>query len=188
MAENDDLLTVIVSRRIRSGREGEYERTMREFASWSRTRPGHAGLFIVRPAAAEHEYTVVARFRDCEARRAYTSSPEYAAWMRRLDELTEGPTIIRELTGLEGLVTLPGQPLRRPAAWKQAVATFLGVLPTALLLGRFLAPHLAQLHWLLAAAIFNGAVVAILTWIVMPVVTRALHRWLFAARAQEIES
>lgn len=187
MSNPQNGLTVVVARRIRPGREGDYERAMREFVAWSLTRPGHEGLHVLRPGGragdTASDYTVVARFRDAEARRQYTQSPEYAAWMARLGALTEGEARIQQLTGLEGFVTLPGRALGRPPAWKQALATYLGVLPTALVLGRLLAPRLSALHWLASGAIFNAAVVVSLTWIVMPVVTRASHGWLFSGDA-----
>jgi antibiotic biosynthesis monooxygenase (ABM) superfamily enzyme len=182
--EHESRLTAVVSRRIRAGREDEYERVMREFLAWCLSQPGHEGLHVLRPARGERDYTVVSRFRDAESRRSFTGSPEYARWMERLAPLTDGDPRIQELTGLEGFVSLPERALRRPPAWKQAAVTFLGVLPTALVLGEVLAPRLASLPLLARAAVFNAAVVAALTWIVMPLVTRALHRWLFPAEAR----
>lgn len=182
--EHDSRLTAVISRRIRAGHELEYERAMREFVAWCLAQPGHEGLHVLRPAQGERDYTVVSRFRDEGARRRFTGSPEYARWMERMAGLTDGDPRIQELTGLEGFVSLPERALRRPPAWKQATATFLGVLPTALVLGQMLAPRLAGLPLLVQAALFNGAVVASLTWLVMPLVTRALHRWLFPAEAR----
>jgi len=179
MPLENDRLTVVVARRIRAGKEDEYERTMRDFVSWSLSQPGHEGLHVLRPGPGERDYTVVARFRDEASRRAFTAAPEYARWMQRLGELTEGDARIQELTGLEGFVSLPGRALRRPPAWKLAVATFLGVFPTALVLGRVLAPHLELLPLLVSSVLFNAAMVALLTWVVMPLVTRVLNGWLF---------
>src|SRR6185503_12634473 len=141
--ENDSRLTVVVARRIRAGSEEEYERTMREFVGWSLAQPGHEGLHVLRPAQGERDYTVVSRFRDETARRAFTGSAEYSSWMERLGRLTEGEPRIQELTGLEGFVSLPGRELRRPPTWKLAVATFLGVLPTSITLGKYLAPRIS---------------------------------------------
>lgn len=181
-------LTVVVARRIHAGREDDYERAMRDFVAWSLAQPGHEGLHVLRPSPDERDYTVVSRFRDEAARRAYTSSREYAEWMARFALLTDGDPRIQELTGLEGFVTMPGRALRRPPTWKLAVATFLGVLPTSLFLEQVLAPRTAALPRLLRSAFFAAAMVAMLSWIVMPLVTRALHKWLFPERAGEGET
>jgi hypothetical protein len=183
--ESDSLLTVVVARRIREGHEEEYERTMRDFVAWSLTQPGHEGLHVLRPARGERDYTVVSNFRDVAARRAYTGSSEYASWMERFAPLTEGDPRIRELTGLEAFVSMPGRALRRPPHGKLAVATFLGVFPTSVFLGETIGPRIAAWPLLVRAAVFAASMVAMLTWIVMPLVTRALHGWLFPERASE---
>ena len=41
-----------------------------------------------------------------------------------------------------------------------------------------LSPMIRTWHFLVANAVFNVCVVALLTWAVMPLVTRALHGWL----------
>lgn len=180
---SDPRLTVVVARRIHAGREGEYESLMRDFVAWSLARPGHQGLHILRPPPEERDYTVVSRFSDEAARRAYTDSPEYRQWMTRLAPLTDGDPRIQELTGLEGLVTMPGHELQRSPTWKLAIATFLGVLPTSLFLEQVLLPRLSALPWVFRSTLFAAAMVAMLSWIIMPLVTRALHKWLFPERA-----
>lgn len=183
--ESKSPLTVVVARRIRAGHEDEYERTMRDFVAWSLTQPGHQGLQVLRPLRGERDYTVVSNFRDADTRRAYTGSSDYARWMERFAPMTEGDPRIRELTGLEGFVSMPGSGLRRPPPRKLAVATFLGVFPTSVFLGETIGPRIAPWPLLARAAVFAAAMVAMLTWIVMPLVTRALHGWLFPERANE---
>ena len=100
--------------------------------------------------------------------------------MNRLGELTEGDPRIEELSGLEGWFTLPEHPgLAKPPKYKMALATFLGVFPVAMGLNLTLGPAIRPWHFVLSSAIFNACVVILLTWVVMPLVTRALHRWLF---------
>ena len=59
-----------------------------------------------------------------------------------------------------------------------AVATLIGVYPTSLALGTFVVPHLHGLPKPLASLIIASSMVLCLTWLVMPQVTRVLHRWL----------
>ena len=66
----------------------------------------------------------------------------------------------------------------KPPKWKMAVATFLGVFPVAMILNLTLGPAIRSWPFVLSNAVFNACVVALLTWVVMPLVTRALHGWL----------
>jgi len=110
----------------------------------------------------------------------FRESPEYLAWTQAVLGLTEGSARTEELTGLESWFTLPGAPLRAFPKWKMAIATFLGVFPVAMLLSLTLGRVTASWNFILANLVFNACVVALLTWIVMPVITRALHGWLYA--------
>jgi antibiotic biosynthesis monooxygenase (ABM) superfamily enzyme len=61
-----------------------------------------------------------------------------------------------------------------------AVATFLGVFPSAAILSLTLGRAIQHWPFIFSSLVFNAAMVAVLTWIVMPLVTRALHNWLHA--------
>ena len=76
-----------------------------------------------------------------------------------------------------GEVTPPGAEAHVPK-WKIAVATFLGVLPTATVLDQLLGPRIAGWPYLAGQAAFAASMVTILTWAVMPLATRALGGWL----------
>ena len=59
-----------------------------------------------------------------------------------------------------------------------AIVTFLGVFPVATVLSLTLGPAIRSWNLIFNNAVFNACVVTLLTWIVMPVITRALHGWL----------
>ena len=59
-----------------------------------------------------------------------------------------------------------------------AVATFIGVLPLAMILTLTIGPMIREWPFVIRNAVFNACVVALLTWAVMPLITRALHAWL----------
>lgn len=178
-----DRLTVVVHRRIKPEREAEFEKTIQSFVQFALGFPGHRGINVLRPPAGGRDYTVVDSFSDESARSKFKASAEYRDWMRRLGEFTEGDPRIEELSGLEGWFTLPEQAgLAKPPKYKMAVATFLGVFPVVMLLSLILGPVIRSWHFILSNAVFNAFVVALLTWVVMPLVTRALHRWLFPQR------
>jgi len=180
---DDAPVTIVVHRRVRAGRQADYEEAMRGFVQFALTAPGFRGLSVLRPPEGGRDYTVVDRFADAAARRGFRSSPIYAEWMRRLGALTEGDPRIEELTGLEAWFSPPNPAaLRSPPKLKLALATFCGVFPTVSAIQLLLGPTISRWPFLLARATFSACVVGALTWLVMPLVTRALRRWLYPAR------
>ncbi len=67
-----------------------------------------------------------------------------------------------------------------------AVATFLGVFPVAMGLNLTLGPLIGSWPFIISNAVFNACVVALLTWVVMPLVTRLLHGWLHPQPQEKI--
>ena len=175
-------ITISITRTVKVGCEADFEQALHEFVQRSLTLPGQHGVHIMRPApnSGSRDYGIIRKFTDREAVAAFRSSPEYLAWNALAMDLTEGSGRAEELTGLESWFTLPGAPLQKLPKWKMAISTFLGVFPVALVLGLTLSPVLGSWPFILRNAVFNACVVGLLTWVVMPVITRALHGWLHA--------
>lgn len=173
-------ITVSVTRTAKPGREEAFERSLHEFVQRSLTLPGQLGVYIIRPApgTGSREYGIVRKFCNREALEEFRTSPEYLEWNQLAVDLTEGSGRTVELTGLESWFTPPGALLRALPKWKMAVATFLGVFPVAMVLNLTIGPVIRSWHFVLSSAVFNACVVTLLTWLVMPLVTRALHGWL----------
>src|SRR2546423_1081857 len=176
-----DPVTVVVRRRVKTGSEAEFEAAMRDFIAFAMGSPGHLSIHVLRPAATgPADYTVVDKFATAEARRTFKESSAYQLWMQRLRALTEGDPQIEEMGGLAGWFTLPERPnAKPPPKYKMAVVTFLGVYPLANILSRVFAYALPGWHPLLLSLVVNVAVVAMLTWVVMPLLTRLFAQWLF---------
>lgn len=176
-----DAITVCISRTVKPGCEADFERALHDFVLRSLSQPGQFGVHIMRPApgSSSREYGIIRKFADRDALTAFHKSHEYLMWTQDVLELTEGNVRIEELTGLESWFTLPGTPLRAFPKWKMAVVTFLGVFPVAMLLSLTLGRVIASWNFIIANLVFNACVVALLTWIVMPVLTRTLHGWLY---------
>ncbi len=177
----DTSVTVVVRRRTKPGCETPFEEAMREFTSFALSFPGNLGIHILRSDQANpREYTVVDRFVDNAARRAFTASEPYKEWMVRLRALTEEDPFIQEMGGLSGWFTVPGKPHAKPPPKpKMALVTFLGVYPLTSVLPPLFGKLLPEWHPLLRNIVVTGLVVTLLSWVVMPFLTKLLRRWLF---------
>jgi len=168
---------IAITRRVRPGCEAEFQEALREFF---RSSFGHGGvlgasMLTPPPGSESREFGILRTFRDEEERDTFYASPMFKAWEERARTLTEGEPVYRQLHGLEAWFRSPHGP---PPRWKMAIATFLGVFPTAAILNLTLGRVIQPWPFLLVSVVFNASMVALLTWIVMPLVTRALHGWL----------
>ena len=167
---------VAVVRTVKSGCEAEFQQALREFFQTSFAHGGVLGatMIVPPPGSDSREFGILRTFADEKERDAFYKSPMFEAWQTRVASLTEGEPVYRQLHGLEAWFRSPAPPPR----WKMAVATYFGVLPVVILLSLTLGPAISSWHFLFNHMVFNLCVVALLTWIVMPLVTRALDSWL----------
>jgi hypothetical protein len=168
---------IAITRRVRPGCEAEFQEALREFFQTSFGHGGVLGASMLTPppGSESHEFGILRTFRDEVERDTFYASPMFKAWEERARTLTEGEPVYRQLHGLEAWFRSPHGP---PPRWKMSIATFLGVFPTAMILNLTLGRSIQPWPFLLGSAVFNASMVALLTWIVMPLVTRALRGWL----------
>src|SRR4051794_22964658 len=174
-------ITVAVTRIVRPGKEAAFEQALETFVRRSLDRPGQLGVHVLRPApgSGSREYGLLRQFSNEAARDAFYHSPLFTEWSATVEPLVEGPARYQAVTGLEGWFTLPGQrTIVPPPRWKMAVATLLGVYPTSLLLGVAVVPFTHSLPKAIQTLVIAACMVALLTWVVMPNVTKLIHSWL----------
>jgi antibiotic biosynthesis monooxygenase (ABM) superfamily enzyme len=169
---------VAITRTVKAGREAEFQQALREFFRTSFTHGGVLGAHMLEPVWTEsREYGILRTFASEAERDAFYSSPMFAEWERRVKPLVEGEPVYRTLSGLEAWFRT-GHGL--PSRWKMAVATLIGVYPTSLFLSATVGQAVQTWPFLLRGLVFAACMVAMLTWVVMPLVTRVLRSWLHA--------
>jgi antibiotic biosynthesis monooxygenase (ABM) superfamily enzyme len=175
-------VTVSISRRVKPGREGEYETWLHGIIEAASDFPGHMGVNILRPSGAtDGRYVLIYRFDSWAHCEAWEKSDTRQHWVWQLKGIVEGEAETRRVTGLEAWFDLPEVPVQKHAPqWKMAitliVVVFAIVFPLQLLILPLTSdwPHFART--LLIAVIQ----VLLMTYLVMPRVTRLLRGWLFA--------
>jgi antibiotic biosynthesis monooxygenase (ABM) superfamily enzyme len=96
-----------------------------------------------------------------------------------------GPMGTQVLTGLETWFTLPGHPgVPPPPRYKMAILTWITIFPLIALVVILLGPLLEGLSLVPRLAITTAVTVPIMTWLVMPRVTRLLRGWLYPGSYQ----
>lgn len=169
---------IAITRRVRPGCEAEFQQALREFFQASFNHDGVLGatMIVPPPGSDSREFGILRTFASEQERDDFYASPIFKAWEAKCEPLTESNSWThRPLHGLEAWFRSPHTP---PPRWKMAVVTFVGVFPLAMFLNVTLGPLIRDLHFVLRNAVFNAAVVVLLSWAVMPIVTRLLHRWL----------
>lgn len=171
---------VAITRRVRAGCEAEFQQALREFFQTSFAHGGvwGANMLTPPPGSDSREFGILRTFANEKERDAFYESAMFKAWDEKARTLTEGEPEYRQLHGLEAWFRSPNPPAR----WKMALATFLGVFPTAMILNLTVGPAIKAWPFIIRNAAFNACVVALLTWAVMPLVTRLLRGWLHPQR------
>ena len=176
-------VTAVVRRRIKWGLEAEFESLMQEFMPFVLRQPGHLGINVIRHSLGSREYTVLDRFATDDHRRRFTALPEYRSWMTRLREVSEADPEIDEMGGLAFWFTLPGRPPRKPPPKiKMALVTLLGVYPLSMLFPAMVIPKTPSWPNWIQGAVIASLIVASLTWVIMPALTRVFETWLFPSQ------
>ena len=184
----DDPVTVLYSRRVKPGRESEvafsWERSKvngrRGIVAAARQFPGHLGASVL-DAPGSREYHILFTFADRRSLRAWLDSDERRRWLVRVGELLEADRGLQQLTGLETWFKLPGSnvpTMTPPPRWKMWLVSLVAVYPLVLAFQVLVVPRMARLPLPLRALVFPLVLLTLMTFVVMPMVTRALRRWL----------
>ena len=183
----DGPVTTTVTRRVKPGHELFYEQFLAGINAAASRFPGHLGVEVFRPeSATAGEYRIVYRFDSADHLRAWLGSDERAAWLERAEPHVIGPIRTRFVTGLESWFTLPGHSIvQPPPPYKMALLTWITIFPLITVVVVALDPWLSKLDLVLRLAVTTAVTVPIMTWLVMPRVTRLLRTWLYPTASRE---
>jgi len=166
---------VAITRKVLPGKENEFKEALRRFLGESFLHGGvhGAGMITPLPGDDSREIGILRTFADEAERDAFYDSKFFKDWEDYAATLTEEP-VYRQLTGLEAWFRAPGSPPR----WKMAIATLCGVYPTSLFLSFTIGLLIQPLPQVIRIFITAASMVGLLTWVVMPQITRILKKWL----------
>lgn len=179
------VVTTTVLRKVKAGQEEDFEQALREFFHRAEAIPGSLSVYVVRPVpgSGSREYGIMRSFATEADRQRFYSSDLFNEWEAEASRFTEGDTRHDNLTGLEGWFTLPGaKAVIPPPKWKMAASTLFGGYVTGVFLYFTLKPLTVGLPNLVKIFVDGASGTVLLTWVVMPNVTRLFGRWLHPRR------
>lgn len=169
-------VTAVASYRIVPGLEQRYDELHGELMRAVRTFPGFARSERFDPVPGVQEDTVIVfSFDTRQHLDAWLQSDVRAELIERISVCTERAPMINVLGGFAGWFDGADAGVRR---WKQAAAVLLALYPTSLLLTRLRMWLLPDIPWMLGVLFANVLGVIVLSWVLMPVLTARLARWL----------
>ncbi|MBD2678311.1 MULTISPECIES: antibiotic biosynthesis monooxygenase [Nostoc] len=174
-------VTAVITHLVKPGREEGYEEWMRGIIPVAKTFDGHLGVNILRPEKNLHpEYIIVLHFDNQKNLQAWLDSDVRHEWIERAKPLIQTSENVQVVTGLETWFVLPRQPPKLPPKrYKMVLLSWLAVFVTLSTVRYFLKSLLAYLPELLGQIIIIGIVVCLLTYVVMPQLTRLFYKWLY---------
>lgn len=171
--------TRIARRRAQVGHESDYEALVREMFATMRSSPGFLGADLLPPEQAGDAYQVIVRFATEADMQQWDASPARAAIHQRMRNVAENEPEYRNLSGLEAWFTPAVVPASmHPPRIRMAVVTWLGIFPTVSFVLGLIAPLLMPVPFLLRTALLTALVVLVMTWVVMPRLTKLMRPWL----------
>jgi uncharacterized protein len=175
-------VTVVLSRQVRPGHEAAFEAVLGRLSEAALRFPGHEGVSVLRPApGGPSSYTIVVHFRSRPELDAWLRSDERGRLLAEADRHAAGELEVQEVSGLEGWFRIPGSPVVvPPPRWKMALVAWAAILPLVELLGQLLVPRLGRLPVLLRPVPVTAISILLMTYLLVPQLTRLLRPWLYA--------
>ena len=181
-AESNGPVTVIVNSRARKGKIDEFEEWMNGIIHESMKFEGHMGVNVIRPIdpISNPEYVIIFRFNTYENLTKWQSSEIRNEWLEKSAHVTEGELVVQKHTGLEFWFTPPHNAGQHAMPPRHKMAIVTGGIVFALLssLVPLIRQATAMLPYTLSILVVVAIMVPLMTYVIMPSVTKLLRPWL----------
>jgi uncharacterized protein len=187
-------VTEIVKRIAKIDKIKEFEEWLSGVSKEVSRQEGSMGIDIIRPtpnttnSKSKSEYIVIFRFNSYENLEKWEKSPIRNEWLQKGRKLAEPDYDVQKMTGLEFWFTpyfkdesSPLIPLQPPPRYKMVIVT----VPVISILLLTLVPQINFLTEILSIpfpvrlVIALTIIVLLMTYVIMPLLTKLLKSWLF---------
>ncbi|MFD4369565.1 antibiotic biosynthesis monooxygenase [Rhodococcus sp. NPDC058521] len=175
-SESESSVTVFVSHRVTPGSEDDFREWQERVTAVERTFPGFLGAELFDPVpGVQDDWTIMYEFDSTPHLEAWMNSPRRAELLAEAEEFKD--FAVHRMASPFG-AWIPAGEGGEPASWKTAMSVLVGLYPTVVILTVVLNDLWESAPLWSSLLVGNIASVALLTWVVMPTVTRVLGFWL----------
>ena len=179
-------VTVIVTRKAKKDKIDEFEQWMDGIVHESMKFEGHMGVNIIRPSNLSNpEYVIIFRFTSYENLTKWEKSEIRRKWIEKSKDVTEGDPTVEKQSGLEFWFTpnsnssnATAAALEHPPRYKMAMVIIGVIFVLVSTLLPLIRDATAVLPTLLSVLVGVVIMVLLMTYVIMPTVTRVLRPWL----------
>lgn len=174
---NDPGVRMVTSYLLKEGGESEHRSVHDDVLAELDNYPGFREREILEAVdGIQSETVVILTFDDASSLRGWLESDERKQLLSRLDPHIEGTYTTNVLGGFAGWFTFDSA--TEPSRWKQALVVLIALFPIALLITFIRSQLWPGAPMILAVFVGNVIGISLLTWVVMPPLTRHLAGWL----------
>lgn len=180
---DSDRITILITRRPHNSERQEFEQALSETIDAALEFPGHLGVTVLKPRRDSNDYQIIVKFASQADYQRWCHSHEATHWFRILNRLEEKPPNLEIMTGLEtwfAVSSSVSRPMIPPPRYKMAIVTWLAIFVLIVIINLLFGSFLASLPMLLRSLVLTVGLVALMTYVVMPRMTRLFSWWLYS--------
>ncbi|HEU4443072.1 MAG TPA: antibiotic biosynthesis monooxygenase [Nitrososphaeraceae archaeon] len=177
----NDSVTVVVTRRVKSGYESQYENWLKRLLEEAKFMKGYIGATVQKPAPGTMEYTSVFRFDNVENLRKFEESEIRIRYLREVVDYVEADAVWKKFSGLEFWFSPPkGSIVPQPSRFRMALVMIVVVYGLVILIGQLVATLVGDIiSYFVRLFITISIEIFLMTFVLMPHLTRLLARWIY---------
>ncbi|EZH76089.1 antibiotic biosynthesis monooxygenase [Ectopseudomonas composti] len=185
----DDTVTLVVRHQVQQQHQQRYEAWLRKIIDTAGQFSGHLGVDVARENQAGFvHFTCVLRFDQLQHMQSWLDSDARKQLVAEVQPLLQTGDSTEVLLGKD-FWFVPSHAKQPPPRWKQAVVTFLVIMPLSLLVPLLWRPVFGLIPWLgghlTSRVLITLSIVLLVVYLFMPMATRAFAAWLTPAAKED---
>ena len=180
---SDRPVTILITRSPRKTNQKEFEQALSDTIDAALEFPGHLGVTVLKPQRGEsNDYQIIVKFASEIDYQRWCHSHEATYWFKILNRLEEKPPNLEIMTGIEtwfAVNSSTSRPMIPPPRYKMAIVTWIAIFILIVIINLLFGSFLASLPMLLRSFVLTVGLVGLMTYVVMPRMTRLFSWWLY---------